>query len=95
MGGGEFVLLLPGCGRESVEGRIRNLRQAAIDADLSISLGESCYPDDGAEPEELLAAADKRIYADKRHRYMGRPLTKERKVVAFPQATPEVLRTAI
>jgi diguanylate cyclase (GGDEF)-like protein/putative nucleotidyltransferase with HDIG domain len=94
MGGGEFVLLLPGCGRDSVEGRIRNLRQAAINADLPISLGEACYPDDGAEPEELLAAADKRMYADKRLS-KGKQPGKECKVVAFPQVTSEALRTAI
>ncbi len=30
-----------------------------------MSIGEACYPEDGSNAEELLAAADKRMYAAK------------------------------
>jgi len=75
MGGDEFVLLLPGLPRESVEGRIQRMRQAVLQQTqaetswpLSISIGAACLPDDGRDAEALLASADRSMYAAKNAR---------------------------
>jgi diguanylate cyclase (GGDEF)-like protein len=94
MGGDEFVLLLPGCDRNSVQGRMQDLRQIAIETGLpagnrvSISIGEAHYPEDGADAEELLAEADKRMYKAKQ-------LKKKVKIVAFPQVAAKALSAAV
>jgi len=87
MGGDEFVLLMPGSDRESIQGRIAELRQISIEAggtsqvSVSMSLGEACYPEDGSDAEELLAEADKRMYkakqTNRRHRIVQFPHTVE------------------
>jgi diguanylate cyclase (GGDEF)-like protein len=84
MGGDEFVLLLPGSGNDGIRQRIDELRQIAIEtaipaSSVCMSIGEACYPEDGSDAEELLAAADKRMYAAKQAR--RRP-----NIVAFPVA---------
>jgi diguanylate cyclase (GGDEF)-like protein/putative nucleotidyltransferase with HDIG domain len=73
MGGDEFVLLLPGGSRDSILARIDELRQIAIETAIpahtvAMSVGEACYPDDGSDAEELLAAADRRMYSAKQAR---------------------------
>jgi len=73
MGGDEFVLLMPGSGGDAIQERIDELRQIAIETAIpahrvSMSIGEACYPEDGSNAEELLAAADKRMYAAKQAR---------------------------
>jgi diguanylate cyclase (GGDEF)-like protein/putative nucleotidyltransferase with HDIG domain len=74
MGGDEFVLLLPGSDRRSIQGRIAEVRQLAIgtgmppSGGLSMSMGEAYYPEDGSDAEELLAEADKRMYKAKQLR---------------------------
>ena len=82
MGGDEFVIVAPNMGREAVVSRAAEFshmaRQAAMDvcgADfLSLSLGAAFYPQDGVEAEQLLAEADRAMYAAKRRHYeqMGR-----------------------
>lgn len=42
-----------------------------------MSVGQACYPDDGLDAEELLAAADKRMYSAKQ-------LRRESRVIPFP-----------
>ncbi len=74
MGGDEFVLLLPGSDRRSIHGRIAEIQQIAIGAGMpagsgvSMSLGEAYYPENGSDAEELLAAADRRMYKAKQLR---------------------------
>ncbi|HVN06713.1 MAG TPA: diguanylate cyclase [Bryobacteraceae bacterium] len=73
MGGDEFVLLMPGSGGDAIQERIGELRQIAIETAIpahrvSMSIGQACYPEDGSDAEELLAAADKRMYAAKQAR---------------------------
>src|SRR5580658_7909935 len=82
MGGDEFVLLLPGGAGYSIQQRLDELRQIAIETTIpahrvSMSIGEASYPEDGSNAEELLAAADKRMYSAKQVR-------RRSNVVAFP-----------
>ncbi len=74
MGGDEFVLVLPASDCESMQRRIGELRDigaragcevAGLDA-MSISIGEAFFPSDGADAEQLLAEADRRMYRAKR-----------------------------
>jgi len=83
MGGDEFVVLLPGSVGNSIQSRIAELRQIAIETTIpahsvAMSIGEACYPEDGSDAEELLAAADKRMYSAKQAR-------RKANVVPFPQ----------
>jgi diguanylate cyclase (GGDEF)-like protein/putative nucleotidyltransferase with HDIG domain len=82
MGGDEFVVLLPGTGGDSIPQRIDELRRIAIETaipahNVAMSIGQASYPEDGSDAEELLAAADKRMYAAKQTR-------RRSNVVAFP-----------
>jgi diguanylate cyclase (GGDEF)-like protein len=73
MGGDEFVILLPGSDREAVYRRISEFQSIACDATgavsgagfITLSVGESFYPDDGSDAEQLLAEADRRMYKAK------------------------------
>jgi len=73
--GDEFVVVLSGCGKEEAEQKRLEL-QKAIGAlvfevsagrrlPLAISAGLAVFPNDGASRDELLAAADRRMYGDK------------------------------
>ncbi len=73
-GGEEFVVILPGTDAEGalhlaerVRGAIQTHRLVFEGAriDLSASLGAAVWPADGQEPEALLAAADRALYAAK------------------------------
>ena len=86
MGGDEFVLLLPGSGGAAIQARLDELRRIAIETTIpghtvAMSVGEACYPRDGADAEELLAAADKRMYSAKQAR-------RKASVIPFPAAVP-------
>jgi diguanylate cyclase (GGDEF)-like protein/putative nucleotidyltransferase with HDIG domain len=94
MGGDEFVLLLPGGDRKSIQGRIAEIRLLAVDtstpagSNVSMSLGEAYFPDDGEDAEELLAEADKRMYKAKN-------LRKKYRMTVYPQTAPvEIAATA-
>ena len=93
MGGDEFVLLLPGSDRKSIQGRIAEIRQIAIEtampaaSGISMSLGEAYYPEDGSDAEELLAEADRRMYKSKH-------LRKQYKTPAYPQKEVAVAASA-
>ena len=52
-----------------------------------MSIGEAYYPDDGADAEELLAEADKRMYKSKH-------LRKKYKMTVYPQTTVEIAAIA-
>jgi len=80
MGGDEFVILLPGNDRAIVEGRIEELRRFTwhagpendTDGSVSISIGAATFPEDGTDPDELLAAADRRMYTAKQAQKLQR-----------------------
>jgi diguanylate cyclase (GGDEF)-like protein len=77
MGGDEFVILAPGMTESAVAERTGALnylaRQAGQDVcgedSLSLSAGAAFYPQDGTNAEQLLAEADRRMYAAKRVHY--------------------------
>jgi diguanylate cyclase (GGDEF)-like protein/putative nucleotidyltransferase with HDIG domain len=73
MGGDEFVLVLPDCSPVLVEALQLRLSRAVADLSremyqddiLGISIGKAHYPVDGTDAEQLLAEADRRMYAVK------------------------------
>ena len=80
MGGDEFVVVAPGLTPEGAQAKITALRQAASAAGLkvcgadilSLSVGKAVHPDDGVDAEELLAAADRSMYKEKKqHRELA------------------------
>jgi len=74
MGGDEFVIVAPAMTEPAIRERIQTLSamakhagQEACAADfLSMSAGVAFYPQDGLNAEQLLAEADRRMYATKR-----------------------------
>ena len=73
-GGEEFVVILPGSDEERSAGAAERLRTAlqkhrfvfeGARIPLTASFGVSVWPDDGKEPEALLAGADRALYAAK------------------------------
>lgn len=81
MGGDEFVILLPGSDRDAVYRRISEFQGIACDAlatvdsasVITLSVGEAFFPEDGSDAEQLLAAADRRMYKSKQLNKAGRP----------------------
>jgi diguanylate cyclase (GGDEF)-like protein len=79
MGGDEFVLLLPGNDRAIADERIADLRNlrwyVAQEKDrhsaVSMSIGAATFPDDGLDPDQLLAEADRRMYKEKQSDKLG------------------------
>ena len=81
-GGDEFVVLLPGAGREEAGVLAERARHAlvtssftapsadtVIEVPVSFSLGVASFPDDGELGEAILGRADERLYLDKRFRH--------------------------
>ncbi len=72
-GGDEFVLVLPGMEAEAVGDKILALSALASEVGrmvcgeniISASVGVASRPDDGVTADELLAEADRRMYANK------------------------------
>lgn len=76
--GDEFVAILPGAGREEAEAVAARIREAVlrhpftgvtgqIVFTLRFSLGLAVYPFDGPSEHDLIAAADRNMYREKRH----------------------------
>ena len=84
-GGDEFVVLLPETSPHAAYEKLEQLRLAVARAEFSIprhdltaqitlSAGIACLPDDGTDPVELLEVADRRLFAAKdggRNRVVG------------------------
>src|SRR5713226_1584372 len=77
LGGDEFVFVLPEVTKENVAEMQRRLsravqeasRSACPDMIISVSVGCSFYPEDGASGEELLSEADRSMYNVKGKHY--------------------------
>src|SRR5579871_377356 len=75
MGGDEFVIVAPGMTEEAMAERANLLNAMAVQAGrdgcgagfLSLSAGVAFYPADGLTAEQLLAEADRRMYAAKQN----------------------------
>jgi diguanylate cyclase (GGDEF)-like protein/putative nucleotidyltransferase with HDIG domain len=78
LGGDEFVFILPELsaeGLEELELRLKDaMRKASQNAcgeiTVSFSIGCAMFPNDGAQVEELLAEADRRMYESKDKHYL-------------------------
>ena len=78
-GGDEFLIVLPACGEEDAQRRVREIqgdvtasgREAQFTVELSLSAGVAVFPDDGASFEALFTAADTRMYRSKFDRRPG------------------------
>lgn len=74
-GGDEFLVILWECDAEQADRRLRELKDSVratyfegVPGEcirLSASAGFAVYPEDGTTQEELIAVADRRMYADK------------------------------
>jgi diguanylate cyclase (GGDEF)-like protein len=88
MGGDEFVVLLPESDRDALERKAQLFCDIVVavghevcgDEVLSLSVGESFFPHDGSDAEELLAQADKRMYQVKRTHHSSAKLSSEKPV---------------
>ncbi len=73
MGGDEFVLVLPGLQPDQLAQKIERLKAITADAGreifpqetISLSIGHSMFPEDGADADRLLSEADRRMYVAK------------------------------
>jgi two-component system, cell cycle response regulator len=75
-GGEEFVVILPETNLETAERKLESLRELVAEtpmqlgqdehAHVTISAGLASFPEDGADPAELFAAADERMFQAKR-----------------------------
>lgn len=81
-GGDEFVVVLPGCGRDMAAKVAGRIGQRARASGLALSVGVASWPEDCQEPGALLAAADANLYAAKRAG-RGRAAVGDGQLVAF------------
>ncbi|MVN86955.1 EAL domain-containing protein [Deinococcus sp. HMF7620] len=72
LSGDEFVVVLPGADHRAAQDTAQRLLQTPvlpslrIGVDTTVSIGISLYPDDAAQPDDLLRHADSAMYAVKR-----------------------------
>ncbi|MGE0373559.1 MAG: GGDEF domain-containing protein, partial [Gammaproteobacteria bacterium] len=71
-GGDEFCLVLPATGRDAAGELAERIREAVPAAcaregvaRVTVTIGIAASPEDGAAPDELLEAADRRLYRGK------------------------------
>lgn len=77
VGGDEFVALLPGCNDAEAARAVADGLRACLGPPFTLpdglfrldaSVGIACFPEDGSDPDTLLAHADRAMYAAKRER---------------------------
>lgn len=95
MGGDEFVLTLPGLRVEDTAAKTTRLSllagitgQETLGEDLCrMSIGAAHYPDDGNDPDRLLAEADRRMYKAKQERKAGAATRRPASIPLWESAT--------
>src|SRR5947209_16608781 len=73
MGGDEFVLVFSGARQGEINFKFEQIRNVISQVSqemfsgalLNVSIGSAQYPEDGTDAEELLSAADRRMYTEK------------------------------
>ena len=96
MGGDEFVMLIAGGDEDALDRKVEAMRSVVRKAgeitpepsSLSLSVGIANYPADGADAEELLAEADRRMYKSKRLRKKSVAIEPEGGAAATVTAAP-------
>jgi diguanylate cyclase (GGDEF)-like protein/putative nucleotidyltransferase with HDIG domain len=81
MGGDEFVILLPGARPHDMEAKTEQLRSVVSNVcremfsgeKLTASVGAAQFPQDGADAEQILSEADRRMYKEKAVHRQQRP----------------------
>jgi diguanylate cyclase (GGDEF)-like protein/putative nucleotidyltransferase with HDIG domain len=81
MGGDEFVILLPGASPYDLEAKTAQLRAVVSNVcremfsgeSLTASVGLAHFPEDGADAEQILSEADRRMYKEKAVHRRQRP----------------------
>ncbi len=76
MGGDEFAVVIPEIGATDAQSRIRQMHLLAMQVgravcgidDLSITIGDAYFPQDGVSVEELLSQADRKLFLAKRQK---------------------------
>jgi diguanylate cyclase (GGDEF)-like protein len=92
MGGDEFVILLPGARPHDMEAKTEQLRSVVSSVcremfsgeNLTASVGAAQFPQDGADAEQILSEADRRMYKEKAVHRQQRP-----GILPYSQRTPE------
>ncbi len=95
MGGDEFVIILPGLSEEALGPRCAAFREAARRAGrevcgaeiLGLSIGQAFFAKDGSDAEQLLAEADRRMYAEKQETKHRQAVTRRLWDTEYPTAT--------
>ena len=96
MGGDEFVIIAPNMSETAVAERTNVLNSLAKQAghaicgtdSISLSSGAAFYPKDGSNAEQLLAEADRRMYAAKRLHYSQEEIQGKQPVPAEMNLVP-------
>ena len=76
IGPGEFLLVLPGFSPFAVRAKATKLMQIAAGSGpnaVEVLAAEAMFPEDGADADELLSAADRRIFELRSERYSAAP----------------------
>jgi len=89
MGGDEFVVILPGMNASTLPATLRRIEKAVEQAGIEVcgsptihlSTGHAEFDRDGQDVEDLLAEADRRMYANKRKL---KPVSREPRVMTAP-----------
>jgi len=76
IGPGEFLLILPGVSPFAVRAKATKLLQIASGSGpnaVEVLAAEAMFPEDGADTDQLLSAADRRIFELRSERYSAAP----------------------
>jgi diguanylate cyclase (GGDEF)-like protein len=98
MGGDEFVMILPGMQASAVKRKSADLgsmvvavgRECTGEEILSLSVGEAFFPGDGADTEDLLAEADKRMYQMKQSHHTRTRGVRFEELIGIPAGSEAV-----